>query len=215
MSWSRTAFELSLPKATGLDMNSNRLPWSAPWMTNKEATRLSLLGSDARSRANHAQTFFRLTHADRRASTRWVRARSIASDRNRDSSEPRSASYCCQCVRPFLRLRASSDARPLQCVWPVSQKEMAESHQPVASRARAGAAGSSAHAARPLGISRRQESCKQCRRCRSIGSVRRAEQTQIALAPAARVGPPWRAPQVGQRMSSRDWIGIGLDRRPW
>ena len=43
------AFELSLPRATGLDVNSNRLPWSAPWMTNKEATRLSLLGSDATS----------------------------------------------------------------------------------------------------------------------------------------------------------------------
>ncbi len=40
-------FELSLPRATGLDMSSNRLPWSAPWMTNKEATRLSLLGLDA------------------------------------------------------------------------------------------------------------------------------------------------------------------------
>ena len=54
LSWSCTAFELSLPRATGLDVNSNRLPWSAPWMTNKEATRQSLLGSDATSRANHA-----------------------------------------------------------------------------------------------------------------------------------------------------------------
>ena len=43
VSWSRIAFELSRPRATGLDLNSNRLPWSAPWMTNKEATRLSLL----------------------------------------------------------------------------------------------------------------------------------------------------------------------------
>ena len=49
MSWSRIAFELSRPKATGLDLNSNRLPWSAPWMTNKEATRLSLLGAEALS----------------------------------------------------------------------------------------------------------------------------------------------------------------------
>ena len=47
VSWSRIAFEFSRPKATGLDLNSKRLPWSAPWMTNKEATRLSLLGATA------------------------------------------------------------------------------------------------------------------------------------------------------------------------
>ena len=62
MSWSRTAFELSLPKATGLDVNSNRLPWSAPWMTNKEATRLSLLGSDASRERIALRLFSRLTH---------------------------------------------------------------------------------------------------------------------------------------------------------
>ena len=33
------AFELSRPRARGLDVNSKRLPWSAPWMTDKEATR--------------------------------------------------------------------------------------------------------------------------------------------------------------------------------
>jgi hypothetical protein len=32
------AFELSRPRVKELDMNSKRLPWSAPWMTDKEAT---------------------------------------------------------------------------------------------------------------------------------------------------------------------------------
>ncbi len=54
-------FERSLPRLTRLDMNSNRFPWSAPWMTNKEATRQSLLGSEAMSRANRSRETFKLT----------------------------------------------------------------------------------------------------------------------------------------------------------
>src|SRR4051812_47279728 len=34
-------FDWSRPRAMGLDFSSNRLPWSAPWMTNKEATEVS------------------------------------------------------------------------------------------------------------------------------------------------------------------------------
>ena len=49
VSWSRIAFALSRPRVTAVDMNSNRFPWSAPWMTNKEATRLSLLGAMVQS----------------------------------------------------------------------------------------------------------------------------------------------------------------------
>src|SRR3954468_3273141 len=52
-------FEWSRPRAVGLDFSSNRFPWSAPWITNKEATEVSsprLVGGVAtRWKANHLQ----------------------------------------------------------------------------------------------------------------------------------------------------------------
>src|SRR5689334_20809780 len=45
-------FDWSRPSAMGLDLSSNRLPWSAPWMTNKEATEYPLLGSGRRRKGS-------------------------------------------------------------------------------------------------------------------------------------------------------------------
>ena len=201
-------FELSLPRATGLDMNSNRLPWSAPWMTNKEATRLSLLGSDATSRANHAQLAFKANAPDRRASTRRTRA----SDRRLAIEVSASTALAADAHR---RRPASAASTSLASSSASGQLPQGDDKEPSAgaTRRRAGAAG-------------RLRACRKA--VSGIAGVKMPQAMPAVpldrLPAAARSrrrshlhrrhvsAHAWRAPQVGQRMSSRDWIGIGLDR---
>ena len=189
-------------------MNSNRLPWSAPWMTNKEATRLSLLGSDATSRANDVQACFRLTQ----------RHASVNPSRERD----RLPSSHAKLDRIAMRLIAGSGSIPAPSLRRRRSPPHSQRFEPVLPAARWQRAMSRRDSAPGRSPWQRRACCKavsarpawrcwmQRRRCCSYARVGRAEQAQIALAAAARVGP--RLPGAAGRATDfgPSWIGIGF-----